>query len=566
MKKRKAAVVDDHVMDFSGWALQDTIRSPVPSTSSGSKPILWLGVQSLANIATGRDGKVVVCNAVKKGVTFELGYVEGHRQQTHIVMPMDAPGAVAKLFSTEVAKKVLKNPSFLARLEEAGGWNVALDATIDRILAELNVLTPPESEAMKAFCATCGSTENKLPIRVSRVNGELVMALVDVVMLAKKCTYDAARHICQRLLLDHWNYDMDAKGMSQIFHSIRLQGGSNGGQATICVGAACVAEVLILIPGCELSVKLRRDMIQSFFGVSGNEVTFESLLSNHRIQAHLKTIDNPVGDFMRGQVLGTYIPSCVVYSKKSSLDRTPRETRSHRLALSETLDWKDDLGVSLRDLPGVKAQFKALLHIEVSSGEITSKYSIESWARSPPLILRDVAKRAVDSYRNLVERRSGTAASPDDEEPEIKLERCTAGEGSDENDDQETDESDDILRISEIMSVAGVWKAVWSIYRSDLANQMLALKCSATAAEFSDKRPESVRGGVHVLVHQYKKSCDWPLAWKALQNTKDLYEKRIREFLEEMFLLAGRRGEEQMIVGLARDIASSLIVDEASAA
>jgi hypothetical protein len=234
-------------------------------------------VQSLASIATGSDGKVIVCNAAKRGVHFELGYAEGYRKVTHIVMPLDAPRAVVNLFSNQLAKKVLQEPSFVARLEEAGGGNRALGLIIDRILAELDVCTPDELEAMKAFCATCGFVGEQLPLRVSRVDGKLVMALIDAVMLAKKCTYAAAKHICHRLLLDYWHYDMEANGIlegpdlaPQVFHSLRLQAGSHGGGPTICVGPECLAEVLILIPGCELSAQLRKDMVKSFFGVGGN--------------------------------------------------------------------------------------------------------------------------------------------------------------------------------------------------------------------------------------------------------------------------------------------------------
>ena len=103
----------------------------------------------------------------------------------------------------------------------------------------------------------------------------------------------------------YWHYDMEASGRleqtdlsSQIFHSLRLQAGSHGGGATICVGAACLAEVLILIPGCELSAQLRKDMVKSFFGVGGNAVTFEGLLSNPRIQAHLRGSEHPIGEFL----------------------------------------------------------------------------------------------------------------------------------------------------------------------------------------------------------------------------------------------------------------------------
>jgi len=304
MAAKKHKVLE--VFDFSKWALQDIVKAPLDSVAaSDPPPARWLGVQSLASIATGRDGKVIVCNAAKRNVHFAFGYVEGYRKETHIVMPLDAPRAVMNLFSKELAKKVLTAPSFVTRLEEAGGGDLGVGRIIDGILAELDICTPEELEAMKAFCATCGFVGEEVPLRVSRVDGKLVMALIDAVMLAKKCTYAAAQHICHRLLLDHWHFDMETNGIlgqpdlaSQVFHSIRLQGGSHGGGATICVGPADLAEVLILIPGCELSAQLRKDMVRSFFGVGGNEVTFEGLLSNPRIQAHLRGSDHPLGEFL----------------------------------------------------------------------------------------------------------------------------------------------------------------------------------------------------------------------------------------------------------------------------
>jgi hypothetical protein len=143
------------------------------------------------------------------------------------------------------------------------------------------------------------------------VDGKLVVALVDVIMVAKKCSYEAAKSICRRILQDHWAFDMDLSGGSigsnstpWIFHSIRLQRGSNGGGgglATVCADAELVAEILVLIPGCELSVQLRKDMVRSFFGVGGSGITFESLMANPRIRARVNNVDNPLGAYMCDQ-------------------------------------------------------------------------------------------------------------------------------------------------------------------------------------------------------------------------------------------------------------------------
>jgi hypothetical protein len=63
-KKRRASDISAEDLDFSHWCWQDTERAPLPSVSSSEAPVVrWIGVQSLASIATGRDGKNFVSNA-----------------------------------------------------------------------------------------------------------------------------------------------------------------------------------------------------------------------------------------------------------------------------------------------------------------------------------------------------------------------------------------------------------------------------------------------------------------------------------------------------------------------
>ena len=48
------------------------------------------------------------------------------------------------------------------------------------------------------------------------------------------------------------------------------------------------------------------------------------------------------------------------------------------------------------------------------------------------------------------------------------------------------------LKVSEVMRAEGVCGAVYLPFRSDLANQMLVLKCAQTQGAFADRRPEVV--------------------------------------------------------------------------
>jgi len=222
----------------------------------------------------------------------------------------------------------------------------------------------------------------------------------------------------------------------------------------------------------------------------------------------------------------------------------------------DCLQWETSLGVARFELPGVKAQFKTLLQAEVASGGIPQRSPIEAWAKAPPRRFLHVAQGAVASFRRLLDGQDQPIGLPEEPMRIVGKGRQSLGDSSDES----TDESN-VLRISEIMRAAGVWKGVWTSFKSDLSNQMLFLKCAETKAAFSARREETVRGHIQVSVHAYKKSADWPLAWKALQNTRDVYEKRIREFLDDMFELAGRRTDTH---GLARDIAATLRVSAPS--
>jgi len=120
--------------------------------------------------------------------------------------------------------------------------------------------------------------------------------------------------------------------------------------------------------------------------------------------------------------------------------------------------------------------------------------------------------------------------------------------------------------VSEVMAAAGVWEPVWKAYRSDLSNRMLQLKCEETNGTFAERRPQEV-SSITVEVHSYKRSQDWPLARRALRETKDLYEKRIRELLESAFSAAGiyndlpARTHAGVSGGAARKIAERLIVE-----
>ncbi len=83
--------------NFSKWARQDEKKA------SAREPPRYFGAQSLASIATGRDGSVVVKNAGARGVTFEPLW-RASRGPRASCRPRPRRGKVAELFLPDAAR------------------------------------------------------------------------------------------------------------------------------------------------------------------------------------------------------------------------------------------------------------------------------------------------------------------------------------------------------------------------------------------------------------------------------------------------------------------------------
>ena len=272
-----------------------------------------------------------------------------------------------------------------------------------------------------------------------------------------------------------------------------------------------------------------------------------------------------------------------------------KRQRRSILALDEArLDWKKDLQVATDELQGVKAQFMALLHVAIQKQKLPNETLVGGLAARPPLRFREMALAAVSAYRllfsddlegrvqqNSQSQDSATVAPQRsgrlDSSTDGRRQYDDAGEGEEEAPlpgedgeadaewreqlasalEEDLDEGDDILKVSEVMRAAGVCRAVWLSFRSDLSNKLLALKCEQTQGAFEERRPEAVGPGIPVSVHKYKKSQDWPLAWEAVQKTQHLYQKRVRECLEAFHHAAGIPLDPS-IADLARRVAEAL--------
>jgi prophage antirepressor-like protein len=278
---------------------------------------------------------------------------------------------------------------------------------------------------------------------------------------------------------------------------------------------------------------------------------YDVLLGSHKEEAVL------FRDWVTGVVLlslrrtGTYSVSQSMPVEDDSIPSpigrpVAKLAPKQKKALGEpVISWKNDLGAERKEIPAAKAVLRALFEIEVAAGAMAR--TPEPTCSAPQFRFRALAEAALLS-------------STEEEQPDKEVEPAPQLPG----------DEDDVLRVSEVMARAGVWDPVWKAYRSDLSNRMLQLKCEETHGAFAERRPQEVSGSVMVDVHSYKRSQDWPLARRALRETKDLYEKRIRELLESAFSAAGiydnlpARTHAGVSGDAARKIAERLFIEEVS--
>ena len=245
-----------------------------------------------------------------------------------------------------------------------------------------------------------------------------------------------------------------------------------------------------------------------------------------------------------------------------------------RAALIEPCISWESLNVPKAEVKAVQKQFEMILR----AAKIPAATSqIKEWQRKPPVRFQELAALAVRTHRSILSQVADSTSSSTPGLPTANatqsaerphaanvqlMDETQPAEHLLENasrDSEAEEEDPDLLTIGQIMRTAGVWKPVKDAYRNDLSFCMHSLKCDATRGCFSKRRPHEVRGQA-VLVHSYQKSIDSYIAREALRATKYTYERRVRDFLVETFIL-GRAPNEGLAQGLARAIADRLDTD-----
>jgi hypothetical protein len=503
----------------------------------------------------------------------------GARQPTP-TLAADAAAKALALVLKEPLKEFFDKEEKLAwlreKVQEAGGDPKTVDAEVQQLLAEK---AQREADALSLVLPGLQAGGTAMALRTAREDDEVMGSVFDYL---RWLGVEDAKHEWHNWLREAFRTELDSGRIIRYVEKV-FPGQHTATPSTnfagfrlltkLCLHKSTIAkgmydQALVLLGQVSVGDQRLHGVLDAN-AANSSRVARAFVLGSQEANAQKLVLEE---DELEPEVAGRHLANGPVamerISSRAGRSRSPRgggassQGQPRPLPLPEAcLDWLKDFKVSRQELVGVKSQFKAIVQVEISAGKLPQRAPVETWAKAPPLRLRDLAQGAVASYRSLLERRYGPIAvgSPPMTDDRKRSRVCSRSS------DESSGEDDEVLKISEVMRAAGVWKAVWSSFRSDLANQMLALKCAETDGSFSARRAETVRGGVHVLVHKYKKSSDWPLAWRALLNTRDVYEKRVREFLEDMFRVA-RHPEEticQSSARLAGEIAATLRVTAA---
>lgn len=227
-------------------------------------------------------------------------------------------------------------------------------------------------------------------------------------------------------------------------------------------------------------------------------------------------------------VSGSSGPPTVVSRPASTAPVAPPPAPKKAAAVEDKkLNWTQDLGAARHEVPLAKATFRQLLELEIAAGALPA--SVRKDCSAPSRNQQSLAAAAVESARAALVARKTTTSDSSSSKKRKTPEPLPAAVVE--------PEPPIILKISEILQEARVWKPVRRAIASDLANRMLQLKTETTDGKFSARRTQHLPSvPMDVEVHLYTKTDDVvPLAEQALRDVQPLYEKRIREFLEAVF-------------------------------
>jgi len=233
------------------------------------------------------------------------------RNKRRAVLPEHVPCFLATVCDGPSALTALESEDLLSALQK---WGLAETVAKTRLEEDAQRLkTDPRDAKMVVQLRTLFDRPLEAQLRMMRVHNTdegasassssaqptvLVIAVIDLVMLAKGCDYETAKKVVQRIFAEYYdvtldevcNNFVDSGTICPRFHKVRFPGCR--GAESLAAGIQDAAEILCLIPGSEVGSTLRRKAIDIMLRVEGgDESLIDRITANAKFQRYLAEHD-----------------------------------------------------------------------------------------------------------------------------------------------------------------------------------------------------------------------------------------------------------------------------------
>jgi hypothetical protein len=296
------------IESFLEVAIQDVSRTPLPDgrqnpglcadvvLAVAKKTHDGASVFNNFNRATVAKGSTAEALLASQGVTLFKAMLIGSRVSRRCIYPEDIPKFLSIVCDTGSALEALCGDNLHQTLIARGLEPEQATALITDQINNLQE-NPEDKEHVRAVTTLFGADTSAVRYkRVARHDGEgttVVFAAIDLVMMAKKCSYEAAKKIVWRVFKDYYDFDLDNSvsggTICTLTYRVRLSDNTHGGgNDSIALNIHGAGELMCLIPGSEISAQFRRKAVDTLLRVEGGDTSLiDRIQANRKFQEYL---------------------------------------------------------------------------------------------------------------------------------------------------------------------------------------------------------------------------------------------------------------------------------------
>ena len=367
-------------MNFTKLIVQDTIKDTL---KVGEEITVW--VTDLLRCATGRDGgtiwknfrRRVTCGSVndflmRRGIVIHQRRILGCRTKLPAVNLSDVIVFLSVVLDKDEAKAALQSPGLLEALVLHG---MAPDVVQTAIAEALSTIEPDVATITQLNTLFGRMTIVRFQKITVMAASFTVFSAVDLVTVALDCNKNVAQKIIYKLFKDYHTIDLekvdtDTLASPQAYpyqhfpgptngvqlHRVHFQTerGTNATSTSLALNLADTLELLVLIPGSELSAQVRRKAVDTLIRVQGGDVSLiNEILEKRALQDYLSEHDpeNPMraaGEYVEQKAAGRATEEVAHRRRMNDLE-VQRQGRMDVAAALVLFNREEDERLVLRD-------------------------------------------------------------------------------------------------------------------------------------------------------------------------------------------------------------------------